>query len=352
MRELVFMDLDETIIRAKTMLEVMKHHYIKSEYSEVRGLIKYNELLKKLSQYRVEISDDRASVNRLFYKSFKGINVLKMQKKCVDWFSSYGVKMLNPEVVSEIRHHQELNREIVIVSGSFSECIKPIAEYLGVDKYLCTELEVDNGFFTGELLTQPVIGEGKAKAIIERWGNDNTVKLSDCFAYGDDVSDIPMLSLVGKPFAVGGSSAMIKHAKENGWETIELNNELFLEGVVRMNTKQTVQQLIDAIQAKDIFCLSSLLSINIQFENVPSKKTVLGRHNVSNIFREFFLNVEEIRWEIQEEIYHHDMAVIERLAHFRFSDRNLTVPMVSVIKVNDGKVTLFRDYFDSSAFSV
>jgi phosphoserine phosphatase len=51
------------------------------------------------------------------------------------------------------------------------------------------------------------------RAIAEREGLD----LSRCSAYSDSANDIPMLSLVGHPFAVNPDALLRAHARDNDW---------------------------------------------------------------------------------------------------------------------------------------
>jgi len=51
------------------------------------------------------------------------------------------------------------------------------------------------------------------RALAEREGLD----LSRCSAYSDSANDIPMLSIVGRPFAVNPDPALRDHARDNDW---------------------------------------------------------------------------------------------------------------------------------------
>jgi HAD superfamily hydrolase (TIGR01490 family) len=136
---------------------------------------------------------------------------------CEQWFEMHGKELLDNKMVREIKFHQEQGAKVVIVSGSFEQCVSPIAAHLNVDRYICSQLETKNERFTGKLLNGPVIGEGKAKAIRQHLSDEANVDLNMSFAYGDDVSDIPMLSLVKNPVVIGKNEALIQYANENNW---------------------------------------------------------------------------------------------------------------------------------------
>ncbi len=43
---------------------------------------------------------------------------------------------------------------------------------------------------------------------------------ADCFAYGDDLSDLPMLLEVGHPVVVGGHTGLAQEAGLRGWPVL------------------------------------------------------------------------------------------------------------------------------------
>jgi phosphoserine phosphatase len=86
---------------------------------------------------------------------------------------------------------------------------------LGVDHVVATRMVVVDGCYTGEIAFY-AYGEGKAVAmreLAEQHGYD----LSDCHAYSDSATDVPMLELVGHPTAVNPDKALRRTASERGW---------------------------------------------------------------------------------------------------------------------------------------
>jgi phosphoserine phosphatase len=98
--------------------------------------------------------------------------------------------------------------------------LSPIAARLGVRHILATIMEVVDGSYTGRIFPPQTIGRGKAEAIagfLERAG----VSPSCCHAYGDDISDLPMLSAVGWPVVVRGDNRALEElALNRGWPVL------------------------------------------------------------------------------------------------------------------------------------
>ena len=106
--------------------------------------------------------------------------------------------------------------DIVIVSASSADVVRPIARMLGADEVIASTMEVADGRFTGRV-AHFVYGAAKAEAIRDlaaREGYD----LRACAAYSDSVTDLPMLETVGHPVAVNPDRALRRLARERGWE--------------------------------------------------------------------------------------------------------------------------------------
>jgi len=122
------------------------------------------------------------------------------------------------EAVTLMEEHRAAGRDIVIVSSSGSAVVEPIGAMLGADHVIATRMVIEDGAYTGEIDFY-AYGENKGTAIVElaqQVGYD----LSASYAYSDSVTDVPMLSAVGHPFAVNADRQLRKVAEENEWEQL------------------------------------------------------------------------------------------------------------------------------------
>ncbi len=90
---------------------------------------------------------------------------------------------------------------IVLVSGSFAPALDPIAEHIGAAAVLCTDLESSAGRYTG-VVRATMLGPDKARAVAA-YARAHGTDLGRSIAYGDHVSDAPMLDLAGERVVVG-----------------------------------------------------------------------------------------------------------------------------------------------------
>ena len=130
------------------------------------------------------------------------------------------------EALELIANHKAAGRDVIIVSASGSEIVRPVAELLGADDAIATELEVFNGKYTGEI-TFYAYGENKAIAIRE-YAQNHGYNLAHSYAYSDSITDLPMLEVVGKPTAVNPDSALRNVAIERSWPVLTFEKPVAL----------------------------------------------------------------------------------------------------------------------------
>jgi HAD superfamily hydrolase (TIGR01490 family) len=113
-------------------------------------------------------------------------------------------------VHAALRAHRAAGAHVVLVSGAFAPIVDPIAEHVGAGQVEVTEVAVAAGRYTGELLGPPVIGAAKGERVRRLLRAYPHVRAADCYAYGDHVSDLPMLAEVGHAVIVGDDPALIE----------------------------------------------------------------------------------------------------------------------------------------------
>jgi phosphatidylglycerophosphatase C len=107
---------------------------------------------------------------------------------------------LRPDVVTRAEWHRAQGHERVIVSASFAAYLHPVAERLGFDAVLATELELgDDGRLTGELAGPNVRGAEKVHRL-DVWIGDAPATV---WAYGDSSGDRELLARADHPVRVG-----------------------------------------------------------------------------------------------------------------------------------------------------
>lgn len=127
---------------------------------------------------------------------------------------------LHPEVWELVAAHRERGHQVVMASSATRFQVQPMADELGADRVLCTELEAHDGVLTGRVVGISLWGPGKAAAVradAEAHGAD----IGDCFGYANGTEDAEFLSAVGNPVAVSPTDSLRRLAGELGWPVLD-----------------------------------------------------------------------------------------------------------------------------------
>ncbi|WP_371603575.1 HAD-IB family hydrolase [Streptomyces sp. NBC_01220] len=213
----VFSDVDETLIRVKSMFRFLEF------YLKRRGepAATYQRLIAGLRS-SAQRGASRSEINRGYYRLLGGEDARRLSEAGHAWFiaerdeSPDGLYV--PEVADALAGHRRRGYELVLVSGSFFACLDPIASDAGAGRVLATRPVIRRGELTGEVLA-PMIGPAKGRAV-RLSGLLGGFDLARSSAYGDHSSDLEMLQQVGRPVVVGDHPELLAHARRAGWSRL------------------------------------------------------------------------------------------------------------------------------------
>ncbi|SEP92742.1 HAD-superfamily subfamily IB hydrolase, TIGR01490 [Streptomyces sp. yr375] len=203
----VFSDVDETLITVKSMFDFLHYQLVRRQ-----GTAGEEEYERIMAVIRARSADGtpRADINRFYYSHYTDESAETIAALADDWFAERSSSTRGFYIDSTreaLRAHRAAGASVVLVSGSFPPLLEPLAREVGADAVLCTRPRIVAGRYTGEVDT-PVIGEGKRAAVLRQLAARPDVDPRDCHAYGDHISDLPMLELVGHPVVVGDDSEL------------------------------------------------------------------------------------------------------------------------------------------------
>lgn len=202
--QMAVFDFDETLVRGKTMFEFLTY-YLVNDFGPIEGATRAQTEINRLRDLAKHRS--RSSVNREFYRFFKGEPKIEIEAAAARWFQTVnGPDFYHQEVLDLYRKHQMDGARMVVLSGSATLFLMPFAAHLGVDHLLAINLEADaNGILTGEIDGLQTIGEGKRDALEALLSQMDTQP--ELFGYGDHQSDFPFLELCDHPAFILSSPA-------------------------------------------------------------------------------------------------------------------------------------------------
>jgi limonene-1,2-epoxide hydrolase len=116
-----------------------------------------------------------------------------------------------------------------------------------------------------------------------------------------------------------------------------------------MGPLETVNTFMSCIESKDINAAVALLADDVSYENMPIDP-VVGREAVRQVLEGFLKPAAQIEWRVLTEYEVNSTVINERLDRFQIGDGWLELPVAGFFEVNDGLITLWRDYFDMGSY--
>lgn len=216
-KRFAFFDVDETLIYEKSMFSIISE--INKKFPYINPVL-IQSRLQKMRDEKL----DRSIVNIAFYRELKGLlrsDVVYIAREYFNKKIKSRDEFIIRSVVTQLETYRLKGYYPVFVSGSATDFIFPLAEYLNVKYCLATELKLDaDGKYTGEIAGGSMIGPGKREAIINFLSKYSVSPLS-CAGFGDHLSDLDFLELIGEPHIVAnGDSKLVHIANDRNWPVI------------------------------------------------------------------------------------------------------------------------------------
>lgn len=232
-RAAAFFDLDKTIIAKSSTLAFSRPFF-------AEGLLTRRAVLRgAYAQFVFGVSgadhDQLERMRQYLTEMVAGWEVETVRQAVAETLHTIIDPLVYDEAVELIAQHRAAGRDVIIVSASGAEVVGPIAELLGVDQVIATTLVIEDGRYTGEI-DRYAYGPHKAEAM-EQLAAERGYDLSVSYAYSDSVTDAPMLTAVGHPFAVNPDKGLRRIAEENDWTVLTFARPVALRPRLRLDTR-------------------------------------------------------------------------------------------------------------------
>jgi HAD superfamily hydrolase (TIGR01490 family) len=229
--EAAFFDLDKTVIAKASMVAFGRPLYragMISRWLVVRAL--WSQLL---FEHRGADEERMRKFRQSALRITRGWDQARISAIVRETLTDVVDPIVYDEALDLIRQHKREGRRVYIVSASPEEIVAPLALYLGVDEAIASRAELDeSGRYTGEVEFYsygPFKAEAIRMAAIER-----DIDLDASYAYSDSATDLPMLEVVGHPFAVNPDRDLARIASERGWDVLQFRHGVPLRERVAM----------------------------------------------------------------------------------------------------------------------
>jgi len=207
-------DLDKTILAVNSSRLVVK----KSRELGFMSKREFRQAIYYSVVYKFDLKDANEIVLSMM-QWLKGLKESEVKELARDHVVPEIKRMVRPEIVEEIKAHHEKNARVILLSSALPYLCEPIAEFLHMDDVVCSNLEVVDGYFTGQSVRRLVFGKEKAVRMKE-YCKANSFPVQDAWYYGDAYTDRFVMQEVGNPVAVKPEIKLGWMARRNGWKII------------------------------------------------------------------------------------------------------------------------------------
>jgi HAD superfamily hydrolase (TIGR01490 family) len=229
-RSAAFFDLDKTVIAKSSALAFGRPFYRDGLISR-RDVIKgaYAQLMFRIGGG----SDEQAMTRTRDYiaQLCTGWRVDQVQQIVRETLEELIQPYVYAEAAALIEDHQAAGRDVVLVSASGDEMVRPIGELLGITDIIATRMVVEDGRYTGSVDFYAA-GPNKVAAV-RAMAEERGYDLATSYAYSDSVTDAQLLAMVGRPTAVNPDRALRRIAVERGWPLVEFRHPIPLSRRLR-----------------------------------------------------------------------------------------------------------------------
>jgi len=206
-----YFDMDRTLLRGSSGMLYMR-------YLWQRGQTDWRSMLLSsvyAIQYKLGLLNYPAVAARLA-TSVSNSSEEATRELCQRFFDEMLVQYIAPKAVQRMNEHRAQGHLVTVISASTPYVVGPVARHLGIEEYLCTRLEVENGRFTGKIVEPGCYGPGKVHWA-RQYAQQHDADLAQAYFYTDSCSDQALLETVGHPVAVNPDARLKALAARRGW---------------------------------------------------------------------------------------------------------------------------------------
>jgi limonene-1,2-epoxide hydrolase len=112
-----------------------------------------------------------------------------------------------------------------------------------------------------------------------------------------------------------------------------------------MTAEEIVDQFIARVVAQDLDAACELVADDLEYDNVPMGKNH-GPAGLKAFLGAMAGGVADLQFVVHRQVAAGDLVFNERTDRFLVGDRWFDLPVAGVFELRDGKIVLWRDYFD------
>jgi HAD superfamily hydrolase (TIGR01490 family) len=210
MDKLAIFDVDYTITRKETLIELYKY-VISKDLKNIRFLPRaiYGGIMYKIGIY------DEKKVKESFLKFIDKIDEKDLSVLVKNYYKDVLEKILYQDAISMMRKLKGQGYKIYLISASPEFYLNELYAIKEVDVIIGTRFSIESGKFIRQMDGANCKGEEKVKRLKEFLKKGNIdVDYKNSYMFSDSLSDKPLLDLVGNPY-------LINYKKKSNFEILK-----------------------------------------------------------------------------------------------------------------------------------
>ena len=115
-------------------------------------------------------------------------------------------------------------------------------------------------------------------------------------------------------------------------------NEKFIRSFIEAWSRLDVDELVDFFTPDGVY------------HNMPTTP-IAGAANLKGFIGAFLSNWTATNWDVLTLLSKGDVVIAERVDHINIGDIHIDLPCCGVFELQNGKIKVWRDYFDMATFT-
>ena len=210
-------DVDNTIVDGFTEWMLVCYLFLKKKLS----FFYFLRILFWFVRYKIGLQRN-IDLRSKILNSFKGWRVIDAQAIFRDCFNRYIKPKIFLGALQIIEEHAADGYIIILLSNSINPLVNELKNFLSLKHSISTELAMEEGRYTGQIVGDAVYGSNKVKKLKELVEKSNFT-FRDSYIYSDHISDLRLLELGDHPVVINPGIKLYNVAKSRGWAILSFS---------------------------------------------------------------------------------------------------------------------------------
>ena len=174
-------------------------------------------------RYKLHLPYRQEEVREIIFEELRTLSFERVEQIMRAFHDEVMVPLYRADGIAELHRRCDAGEFTIIVSATFDAIAQAACAHLGADAALATHMERDGaGRYTGRVLGTVTAGPEKVRRVREfadeRFGAGGWTV---AHAYGDHYTDLPLLEMAQRCFAVDPGPTLRREAERRGWLQLE-----------------------------------------------------------------------------------------------------------------------------------